>query len=108
LLLEGLTRAEVEADAEAVALELEGLAAAASADAEPERAAILLGAADSVRAEAWVPRDLYKADETAQMTATTAAVSAAIGPETLALAAGRGRALPRADALAVARRAMVP
>jgi DNA-binding SARP family transcriptional activator len=98
LLLEGLERAEREADAEAVALALEGLAAAG----EAERAATLLGAADSVRDAAKAHRDPFEAEETAQ---TRAAASLALGPETLERLIAKGRGLAPREAVAVTRQA---
>jgi predicted ATPase/DNA-binding SARP family transcriptional activator len=98
LLLAGLERAEREADAEAIALALEGLAAAGDA----ERAATLLGAAESVRDTARAYRDRFEAADADQ---AKAAAGSALGPQTLDRLIARGRGLHLQEAFAVGRRA---
>jgi predicted ATPase len=102
LQLGGLERAERDADAAAIALGLEGLAATAAAARQAERAATLLGAAESVRTAARATRDRFETDDAER---TKAAASSTIGPEALHRWITRGRGLPLGEALATARRA---
>jgi len=70
---------------------VEGFAALAAARGEPGRAAELLGLAHTMRG--------FSDTASFEVIRTTAAVSAAIGPDEFAAAYQRGRALTRADAL---------
>jgi tetratricopeptide (TPR) repeat protein len=97
--LEGLMRAERSADTEAIALALEGLAATAG---DAARAAILLGAAESVRDTASVQRDRFEAEDADR---AKAAAGSALGPEPLNQLMARGRGLRLQEAVAVARQA---
>jgi predicted ATPase/DNA-binding SARP family transcriptional activator len=73
---------------------VEGWAALAVAQGEPARAAELLGLAHSLHG--------FRDTTSFEVTRTTATVRAAIGPDEFAAAYQRGRALTRADALALA------
>ena len=73
---------------------VEGWAALTVARGEPARAAELLGLAHTLHG--------FRDTASFEVTRTTAAVSAAIGPDEFAAAYERGRALTRADALALA------
>ena len=80
-----------------IAGSLEGLACVAAARQRPERAAVLLGAAESTRAQAQVqlaPQDRIDVDE-----ATAAAISA-LGEEAFATALAVGRRMSIHEALA--------
>jgi tetratricopeptide (TPR) repeat protein len=73
---------------------VEGWAALAAARGEPARAAELLGLAHTLHG--------FRDTASFEVTRTTATVNAAIGPDEFAAAYQRGRALTRADALALA------
>ena len=104
LQLAGLERAERDGDAEAVAQALEGVAASAARTGDVERAAVLLGAASSIRARVRVPRDAF---EDANIAPITDALGSALGGEVLARAMAAGSELGMHDALEVARRSAV-
>jgi predicted ATPase/transcriptional regulator with XRE-family HTH domain len=78
---------------------LEGVAAAAHGEGQPERAAQLLGAAEAVREARGIP--LVPVDRPSH-DALLAAVRAALGDGAFATAWAEGRALPLAEAVALA------
>jgi hypothetical protein len=73
---------------------VEGWAAWFAARGEPARAAELLGLAHTLHG--------FRDTASFEVTRTTATVTAAIGPDEFAAAYQRGRALTRADGLALA------
>jgi hypothetical protein len=101
LQVEGLQRAERDADTAAVGLGLEAIAATAAAAGEAERAATLLGAAESVRTATGETRDRVEAEDADR---TKALAGAAIAAGLLERLITRGRELPIGQALATARR----
>lgn len=101
LQVEGLQRAEREADTAAIGLGLEGVAATAAAAGETQRAAMLLGAAESARTLAREARDRFEA---ADADRTKALIGSAIEAVLMERLITRGRELPVKQALATAQR----
>jgi predicted ATPase/DNA-binding SARP family transcriptional activator len=93
---EAMDLAEEVGATDAVAKVLEGLARAAAATRQPRRAAVLLGAAESVRARAGTPLSRQEAIDVDR--ATDDAVSV-LGREAFAQAAERGRRISAREAV---------
>jgi predicted ATPase/Tfp pilus assembly protein PilF len=85
---------------ESLASDLERLAWVAAARGQPLRAASLAGAAEALRDDLGAP---LPADERAGHVQAVARLRAALGEERAAVAWAAGRALPRDDAIALAR-----
>ena len=92
---ESLLLARDQPDGAAVALALEGLACVAAARRQPRRAAILLGAAESVREGAGTP---LPAQERADVERATEAALSALGAQDLAGLLEQGRRMSVPDA----------
>ncbi|MEV0253189.1 BTAD domain-containing putative transcriptional regulator [Streptomyces sp. NPDC050732] len=88
--LRGLRTARLLAEPRAVALSLEGLAGAAALAGAPERAALLLGAADAARRSVGAP---LPPAERGDVDRITAATKAALGESAFAMAFARGEQL---------------
>ncbi|MFH8608697.1 AfsR/SARP family transcriptional regulator [Streptomyces sp. NPDC018029] len=88
--LRGLRTARLLAEPRAVALSLEGLAGAAAVSGAPERAALLLGAADAARRSVGAP---LPPAERGDVDRITAAARAALGEDAFGLAFTRGAQL---------------
>lgn len=92
---EGLQLARELPDRYPFALALEGLACTAAARQQPERAAMLLGAAESIRALAGAP---FSAQERADADRATGAAIGALGREAFTSAARQGRGMSPEEA----------
>ena len=101
LQVEGVERAEREADRAAIGLGLEGVAATAAAAGEAQRAATLLGAAESARTAARETRDRFEAEDADR---TKALAGSAIEAVLLEQLITRGREVPIEQVLATAQR----